>query len=46
MNKTRVTEAKNLGSASQFLASGGFGEDNTNKYLPTESDKITYINPD
>ena len=46
MNKTKVTEAKNLGSVRSFLAAGNFGDENTNRYLPTQSDKITFINPD
>lgn len=36
--------SKNLGSASQFLSKVGGDDGNTNKYIPTKDEKITYVN--
>lgn len=41
--KSQVSHSKNLGSAQQYLSQVG-DDDSTNKFIPTENEKITYIN--
>lgn len=43
-SRTKTTKAKNLGSASQFLASSCDTGDDRNQYLPVKDEKIKYVN--